>query len=132
MKTLNLKSFLAILCIAAISFAACSKKKDDVAPPAPMEGTWIGKWGFGNDAPTEYFSFIISGDGTMIVKEGSEETPNLGKGTWTLNENTFTAVYAYDIMPNATNNIAAKLNDTQTEISGSWGDGEGTFIMTKQ
>jgi hypothetical protein len=135
MKTVNLKSFAVILFAALCTLASCSKKKDDVAPPAsPLAGKWVGKWGNGNSTPDVYFSFTINSNGSLTVAEGNNPAP--GTGTWTVNGNTFKAVYSYDD-PNSKLNVAAKLNDAKTEMEGDWGygevnQGEGTFYMIKQ
>jgi hypothetical protein len=136
MKTLSIRAFVVFLCIAAISFASCSKKKD-AAPPSPMEGTWVGKWGHNNAVPSVYFSFVIKSNGTLIVKEDDVNNPNLGTGKWSLNESTFKVIYSYNDNPETKFIVVAKLNDAKTEISGSWGDGEenpdnGAMIMTKK
>jgi hypothetical protein len=137
MKTVNLKSsFVVILFAALCTLASCSKKKDDVAPPAsPLAGKWVGKWGAGNSTPDVYFSFTISSNGTLTVLEGNNTDP--GAGTWTVNGETFKAVYHYGNDQNSKLNVAAKLNDAKTEMVGDWGygevnQGEGTFYMVKQ
>lgn len=134
MKTVNLKSFVIVLFAALCTLASCSKKKDDVSPAPTMEGKWVGKWGFGNN-PTTYFSFTINSNGTLIVEEGNPIDP--GTGTWTLNGDTFKAIYSYNDSPSDKLNVAAKVNPARTEIEGEWGSGEvnqggGTFYMVKQ
>jgi hypothetical protein len=134
MKTMNIKSTLVTLLIAAFTFASCSKKKDEVAPPpSPVVGVWEGKWGSGNDVPDNYFSFTITNDGKLTVSEGLTKRP--GTGTWTLDGSTFKAIYSYNDDTDKFN-VAAKLNDAGILLSGSWGDGEvsageGEFYMNK-
>jgi hypothetical protein len=135
MKTVNLKFFVVVLFAALCTLASCSKKKDDVAPPAsPMAGKWVGKWGHGNTT-TVYFSFTINSNGTLTVEEGNNANP--GTGTWTLNGDTFKSIYSYNDNPGVKLNVAAKVNAARTEIEGEWGDGEvnqngGNFYMVKQ
>jgi hypothetical protein len=136
MKRLNIGTFVAFICIAAMSFASCKKNKD-AAPPSPMEGTWVGKWGHNNAVPSEYYSFVIKSNGTLKVKGEDGDDLSLGTGKWSLDESTFKVVYYYNNNPGVKLNVVAKLNDANTEISGSWGDGEkdpddGTMFMTKQ
>jgi hypothetical protein len=136
MKTLNFRTFVTFLCIAVIGFTSCSKNKDAAPPPSPMEGTWVGKWGHNNAVPNTYISFVIKSNGTLVVKEDNANNPNLGTGNWSLNESTFKVIYSYNDNPEVKFIVVAKLNDSKTEISGSWGDGEedpdnGTIIMEK-
>lgn len=134
MKSLNLKSFAVVLFVALCTFVSCSKKKDDVAPPT-MAGKWVGKWGSGNAIPDQHFAFTINANGTLTVEEGNPV--DLGTGTWTLQDDTFKAIYSYDDDPSDKLNVAAKVNEARTKIEGSWGLGEvnagsGSFYMVKQ
>ena len=135
MKSLNLKSFAVILFVALCTFVSCSKKKDDVPPAPTMAGKWVGKWGNGNETPNTYFSFTINANGTLTVEEGNPL--DFGTGTWTLEGDTFKAVYEYNDNPGEKLNVAAKVNQARTEIEGEWGvgavnQGDGTFFMVKQ
>jgi hypothetical protein len=136
MKSLNLKSLFLAMTAALLVFSSCKKDKDDAPAPAPtIEGTWVGKYGPGNNVPTNYFSFIINKDGTMKVKSDGN-TEYTGTGTWKLTGDTFTAVYQYSGQ-NMKWNVAAKTNIAAGTMEGSYGDGEvvadnGTYTMTRQ
>lgn len=134
MKTLNLKSVLAII-FASLTIVACSKKKDDVPPPAPpIVGTWVGMYGNGNEDPNTHFSFRIKDNGTLEVLSENETVD--GTGTWTLEDGTFNAIYKYtgDFFQF---NVAAKHDADNNTLTGSWGAGtesadDGDFFMTKK
>ncbi|MBC7901899.1 MAG: hypothetical protein H7Y27_00690 [Gemmatimonadaceae bacterium] len=137
MKTLNIRTVAAFLFVTMITLASCSKKKDDVVvPPSPMEGTWVGKWGFNNAVPANHFVLVIKNDGTLTVKEGNAINPNVGTGTWTLSESTFKATYSYTDSKDSKLALAAKLSDDKTQLAGSWGEvdviGSGNILLSKQ
>lgn len=136
MKSLNVASLVAALLIAACTFVSCKKDKADPAPVNVIEGNWEGLYGYGNNAPTVYFSFVIHKDGTLQVKAVDKDDPSLATGTWTLKDNEFKAVYQYEGESEKLN-VAAKYDAEQKKLTGNWGHGEadpkaGGFIMNKQ
>lgn len=136
MKSLNLKSLFLALTVALFVFSSCKKDKDATPAPPTIEGTWVGKYGAGNNPPSNYFSFIISNDGTMKVKSDDPNKEYNGTGTWTISGETFTAVYQYAGQIWKWN-VAAKVNIAAGTMDGSYGDGEttadnGTYTMTRQ
>ncbi|HEV7779789.1 MAG TPA: hypothetical protein VGO58_00910 [Chitinophagaceae bacterium] len=136
MKTLNLKSLVAVLLIATFALVSC--KKENVPPPqASVAGVWEGKYSGNQDPPSVYFAFDINPNGTMIVKAENKNNPMPGTGTWTLNGDNFKAIYSYDNNPDFKLIIAAKYDAVKGELNGSWGEGEviaddGAFYMNKQ
>ena len=132
MKTSQLKSIFAFLLLAAVTFTSC--KKDDPAPKDPIVGSWIGKYGVGNSAPSNLFSFNILPNGVLQVRDANKAV--IGTGTWKLEEQTFFGVYTYN-NGGETYNLAAKYEQADNSITGSWGEGEsgaaaGEFYLNKQ
>jgi hypothetical protein len=136
MKSLNLRSFVAVLFIAATSLISC--KKESVPPPvphAPQAGTWTGKYGIGQSEPSIYFSFVINSNGTLQVKKGNPDNPALGTGTWKIDEQgSFKAVYYYNSTPADKFNVYAAIDTDAGNMAGEWGEGEqpsfkGHFYM---
>src|SRR5688500_12661411 len=133
MKSLNLKSFVAVLFIAAATLVSC--KKDTVEPPpAPEAGTWVGKYGMGQNQPNFYLSFIINSDGTLQARVGNDNNPTSGTGTWTSQGGVFKAVYYYNNEPDKKYNVYAAIDVENNNMAGEWGEGEqqsfnGHFYM---
>ncbi|RYY44475.1 MAG: hypothetical protein EOO06_18060 [Chitinophagaceae bacterium] len=131
MKALNLKSLIGLFMLTVVVFTSC--KKDDPAPKDPIEGSWIGKYGSGNNPPAELFSFYIYGKGTWQVRD--ENKKPIGSGTWKIEDGVFYGVYTYD--GGDTYNVAAKYDAVAHTMSGSWGEGEsgtgdGEFYLNKE
>lgn len=133
MKTLSLKAILLVLFFTA--FATTSCKKDKVQAPQPViEGSWLGKYGSGNNTPNTFYSFNILPNGVLQIK-----APNngiTGTGTWKLDGVNFKGVYTYS-NSNETYNLAAKFDENAKTITGSWGEGDvsagdGEFYLNKQ
>lgn len=136
MKVFNVKFLVVAIVIAACIFVSCRKSKEAPTPESKMAGTWEGLYGNNNDVPYVYFAFIIKKDGTLQVKADEKDDPMTGTGTWTLQEDVFKAVYHYD-GEDYNFNVAAKLDEAQMKITGSWGNGDkdaddGEFFMKKQ
>jgi hypothetical protein len=134
---MNLKKMSAIFLFAAFTFISC--KKENVAPaPVPVhpaiEGSWLGKYGSGNNTPNSFYSFNILKGGLLEIK-AQDNTVN-GTGTWTLADGVFKAVYKYNASL-AKYNVAGKYDEKAGTINGSWGAGEvnaddGEFFLNKQ
>jgi hypothetical protein len=128
MKSLNLTSFALILFISAITFVSCSKKKDDIAP-SPFEGLWIGKYGVGNNAQTQYMEFNVSANGTFTTKANTEIDKAPGKGTWSVEGDTFKGVFTFNADPDHTlHYVGAKLNQQGDKLIGGWGLSENNYV----
>ncbi len=133
MKALSLKAILPLLLFASIAITSC--KKDP--PPAPqpvIEGSWIGKYGVGIKAPSSFYAFNILPGGKLEIKSSNNTVK--GQGTWTLDGVTFTGVYTYT-NTNETYNLAAKFDETEKTLFGSWGEGQvsaadGEFYLNKE
>lgn len=136
MKTLNVKTMLALLFFAVTAMVACKKNNDDmVAPLAAIEGQWIGKYGSGANDPTTFLGFNILPNGVLQVLKADKTVS--GTGTWVLQEGqTFKGIYKHNgaLMKF---NVAAKYDEAAQTITGSWGEGEtvaadGEFYLNKQ
>ena len=135
MKSFNILTMAVAILIAASTFVSCKKDKDTPAPNSFMQGNWEGKYGYGNAEPDTYFALVINSNGTLQVKSGDKNDPYISSGTWTLEEDVFKVIYQSD--DNEDLNLAAKLNEAKTELTGSWGFGKvdagmGDFIVTKK
>lgn len=127
---------MAILALAiATGFVACNKDSDDVTP-SPVEGTYVGKYGFGNDTPDLDFIFKVSPGG--IFQEISASTGNVkGQGTWSVNGNTLTATYTMLFSPYNKYSVSGTYDPATQKMTGTWGydnnvtDG-GKMEMAKQ
>jgi len=134
MKSLNLKQILGILFMAAIAFTACSKKDSIPAPQPTIEGSWLGKYGNGNNAPVTFYSFNLLKGGVLEVR--AQDNTVKGSGTWELNGEIFTAKYQYNV-GFAKYNMAAKYDANAKTLTGSWVSGDtvaddGEFFLNKQ
>jgi len=125
-----------IALVFATGFVACNKDSDDKVASAPVEGTYVGKYGFGNDNPDLDFKFTISPGG--VFQEISTTTGNAkGQGTWTLNGNTLTATYTMLFSPYNKYSVSGTYDATTKKMTGTWGydnnpsDG-GKMDMAKQ
>ena len=138
MKALNIKTLIAVFLMATTALISC-KKDNKIEPqqPAPVvktiEGSWVGKYGNGNNEPDKFFAFNIKTGGVLEVK--NENNVVTGTGTWKLEEGVFTGSYTYDGLA-IQYNVAAKYDEEAGNLSGSWGIGEdtgsGEFYMNKQ
>ena len=136
MKAVNLKSIFFMAAIALVSFSSCKKDNEGIIAPAPTAaGTWTGLYGGGNNEPSNYFSFVINANGTMIVKSGTVNNLDPGPGTWTITDGIFKGVYNYDSDPAFKYNVSAKIDLVKNTMDGSRGFGEtvadkGSFLIT--
>ncbi|RYY60175.1 MAG: hypothetical protein EOO05_10790 [Chitinophagaceae bacterium] len=135
MKTLSIKS-LAVCAIAIMTLVSCSKKNDDVqAPPAePIEGKWVGTFKGNSSNLVFYYAFNIKAGGKLEVLNQANNV--LGTGTWKIEDGVFFSVYQYT-GDETKYNLAAKYNEEEGTLNGSYGDGEtdpsdGEFELSKQ
>ena len=127
MKGVNLKSIFFMAAIALVSFSSCKKDNEGIIAPAPAPiaaGTWTGLYGGGNNEPSNYFSFVINANGTMIVKSATVNNLDPGPGTWTITDGIFKGGYNYDSDPAFKYNVSAKIDLVKNTIDGSDGFGE--------
>ena len=135
MKAVNLKSIFFMAATVLASFSSCKKDNEDIIAPAPAPtaaGTWTGLYGGGNNEPSNYFSFVINANGTMIVKSGTVSNLDPGSDTWTITDGIFKGVYNYDSDPAFKYNVSAKIDLVKNTMEGSRGFGktvadDGTF-----
>ncbi len=82
----------------------------------PFQGTFIGTYG-----GTVYFMFEFNSDGTLEVAANNENDPDVGSGTWELNNDVLTADYTYDTSGEeySIKGTLTQTND-QAKISGNW------------
>ncbi len=95
-KTLNLKTV--ILCIISFAFlTSCTKEVTKtvtvtVTPNYPIQGLWIGKYTLGTSS--DYYSFNIKQDGTILVETKFQGQQQLATGSWTLTGKQFITNYS--------------------------------------
>lgn len=87
----------------------------------PLQGTFTGTY-----SGSSFFEFEFNSDGTIIVRANSESNPDVGSGTWQLNNDTLTADYTYDV-GNDEYSLSGMLNQTNTKVvyTGNWYSGHG-------
>ena len=109
-----------IALVFATGFVACNKDSDDDVINAPVEGTYVGKYGFGNDNPDLDFKFKVSPGG--IFQEISTTTGNVkGQGTWSVNGNTLTATYTMLFSPYSKYSVSGTFDAATKKMTGTWG-----------
>jgi len=129
---------MAMLMLAAFTFVSCKKNKDSVTPPATVavEGSYTGKYGFGNDMPDTDQKYKIKAGG-IFQEIGVNSNTVIGEGTWQMNGNTLTAKYTMNFSPYSKYSISATFDAATGKLVGTWGgennpaDG-GKINMTKQ
>lgn len=118
MKFINIA--IAVLFVTTI-FTACSKSKSSPSGSTSIEGTWVGKYGTGNNTPSSFYSFIIKPGG--IIEEVNSSGVKKGEGTWKLENNIFTAKYQYLSPSTAKFSVIGAFNASTGKILGNWGYG---------
>ena len=120
----------------ATGFVACNKDSNDDVVPAPVEGTYVGKYGFGTDNPDLDYKFKVSPGG--VFQEISITSGNAtGQGTWSVNGNTLTATYTMLFSPFNKYSVSGTYDPATQKMTGTWGydtsatDG-GKMDMAKQ
>ena len=140
LKNFSLTVFksMAMLMLVAFTFVSCKKNKDTVTPPATVavEGSYTGKYGFGNDIPDTDQKYKIKAGG-VFQEIGVNSGTVIGEGTWQMNGNTLTAKYTINFSPYSKYSISATFDAATGKLVGTWGgennptDG-GKIDMTKQ
>lgn len=120
-----------ILAVAILGFASC--KKDDVASPKNLEGTWEGAWGFDNDTPTYYERWEINDNGDITAYD--EDDLIVGEGSWDITGNNVEVEYTHPLSLGSYI-FVGQYDDAKEEITGTWGESPsstngGKFEMEK-
>ena len=117
-----LKFFIVALLLST-AFISCKKDNNDDFTPTPsnsaIEGKWVGKYGYQNDAPTIYFCLNVKPGG--IIEELNSSGESKGSGTWSMNGNTFTAKYQWKAPLNTIFSVIATYDPATGKLSGTWG-----------
>ncbi|HYF30939.1 MAG TPA: hypothetical protein VD993_07455 [Chitinophagaceae bacterium] len=123
-----------MMLIASASFTAC-KKNSDKPSTAAIEGKWVGKYGFDDEAPSVFYSFVIKSNG--VLEEYGESGLKIAEGTWKLENNIFTGTTHSLLGSNNEYSVIAAFDASKGKLDGNWGydnsatDG-GLWFMTKQ
>jgi hypothetical protein len=133
-----LKSMV-MLMLFTFTLASCKKDHDDIKPqpvPVSVEGTYTGKYGFGNEVPDTDQKYAIKAGG-VFQEIGLNSGAVMGSGVWQLNGNILTAQYTMNFAPFSKYSIKATFNSSNGKLVGTWGgpndpaDG-GKIDMTRQ
>ena len=113
--------FMTIMLFSGLTFVSC--KKDDVEKPAALavEGAYFGKYGFGNDAPSEDQKYNIKAGG-VFQEIGTNSGTVVGEGTWQMNGNVLTATYTIVWAPFSKYSISATFDPATGKLTGTWGN----------
>jgi hypothetical protein len=108
----------ALLLLLTVSFVAC-KKDSEPKSAGSFEGTWKGKFGFGNDEPEGFIGFNIKSGG-LFQEIGASSGNPIGEGTWTMAGTTLKATYKMLFSP--FNEYSVSINVDQAGLmTGTWG-----------
>jgi len=113
--------FMTIMLFSGLTFISC--KKDEVEKPsAPaVEGAYFGKYGFGNDVPSEDQKYNIKAGG-VFQEIGINSGTVVGEGTWQMNGNVLTATYTIVWAPFSKYSISATFDQATGKLTGTWGN----------
>ncbi len=145
-----MKSTKIFTAVSAVAFflllfiISCSKDTvQTTTPPAtyPVQGLWVGTYTVdGQPGVSQYFSYIIKNDGTILVdaKSISPVQQHLGVGNWSLSDTVLTSNYTtvYGISSNigVVQASTAKWDKTG-KLTGTWRNvgvtGSGTFALNR-
>ena len=116
-----LKFFIVTLLVSTAFFSCKKDNNDDFKTPSntAIEGKWVGKYGYQNDAPTIYYCLNVKPGG--VIEELNSSGESKGSGTWTLNGNTFTAKYQWKAPLNTIFSVVASFDPATGKLSGTWG-----------
>jgi len=97
---------------------------------ASILGIWQGKWGNGNETPQYDYTIIFEKDGKMQVFNGTDvaKSPKAA-GEYHLDGFIIEGKYTYEGRTDIVS-ITLKLNDTFTEIDGTWNGGKVLLSKT--
>ena len=124
-----------ILCLLLLAgsawLAACKKDRDSVGPA--IVGTWVGQYGFRDQAVGNGYKFYIRDGGDFGVSTDTIDITPAGQGTWNLTGTAFRATYIY--AAGGTFSVLGTLNGNT--LDGSWGNGgqndnRGRFLVRRK
>ena len=133
---MQLKHFFIAGLLSVITFASCSKKKDDIKVDVPIEGTWVGKHSYLSEPFNNHYSFKIKAGGILERLDAAGQ--KIGDGTWAFaNDNTIiTGTYTMLLPASGTFSFIANFNKVTGKLDGTWGNGQqeyggGYWFMNK-
>jgi hypothetical protein len=117
---------------------ACDASDSDGLGPSRdtslgFQGTWVGKWGTGADAPSHDYRLVAGANRVLTVYDGLEGQGSIATGSWTLDDGAFLGKYSYT--PGDTLFVTGALANDGARIQGNWGRGsstQGTYWADKQ
>lgn len=120
--------FAIVALLMSAAFSSCKKDNDnDFTPPSnkTIEGKWVGKYGYDNDAPSIYYCLNVKSAG-IIEELNSSGASKCTSGTWSLNGNQFSAKYQWKAPLNTIFSVVATYDPATGKLSGTWGWGDNT------
>jgi len=109
---------VAILMISSC-FVSCSKdsNSNDIKP---IEGLYVGHYGFGNDSPNEDYKLNVKAGG-VIQEIGISSGAVTGKGTWQLDGDVLSGTYTMVFPPYNVYSVIGTFNPSNGKLVGTWG-----------
>ncbi len=136
MMIFNIDSTCTEIYRGAVWFNECTKNST-----YPIQGLWIGTYTSDQQpgAGSQYYSYIIKPDGTMIYDAKASTNQYIAIGTWNLVGTTFTTTYTNiwsTLGPTGvTQSATATFDNTGKLKNGTWqnagGGATGTFTLTR-
>lgn len=131
--------FFATLGLAAVFFAASCSKSDSVSPSpggTNPQGNWVGNRNNGIGGPAFYFALNFQANGSLIVSDNNEVTPEIATGTWSLVADSVRATYTFG-RTGVTYSLAGKYSTASNVMNGTIGvetstTGAGVFSVARQ
>src|SRR5690606_10447287 len=123
------KLLIMVAGLGAFMFFACKKDNPEPQPAPSMVGFWQGKYGAGENYPTNGYAFLFRADGTIRVFNGIDTTSAAvakGEGIYSILGATVTAKYTYLSEGGATFSFTGAVNSSFTFLEGTWGSGDNT------
>ncbi|MBC7919911.1 MAG: hypothetical protein H7Z75_02375 [Ferruginibacter sp.] len=125
------KVLFCLFLLAGSSWLAACKKDQDPGPA--IVGTWVGQYGFRDQAAGNGYKFYVRDGGDFGVSTDTTDITPAGQGTWNLTGTAFRATYIY--ATGGTFSVLGTLNGNT--LDGSWGDGSqndnrGRFLVRKK
>jgi hypothetical protein len=125
-------------------FVSCSKDTAQTTTPVPtypIQGLWVGTYTVdGQPGLSQYYSFIIKTDGTMLAdaKSISPVQQHISVGNWSLADTVltcnYTNIYGISFNIGIVQTSTAKWDKTG-KLTGTWRNvgvtGSGTFTMNR-
>lgn len=116
------KFFIVALFLSTAIFSCKKDDNDNFTSPSntAIEGKWVGKYGYQNEAPSIYYCLNVK-PGGIIEELNSSGVSKCISGTWSLNGNTFTAKYQWKAPLNTTFSVVATFDPSTGKLVGTWG-----------